>query len=61
MGRSDGKMEALAEMLYEIGYRIRVHLETRWWGGQKMNGLCKEDKGERRWVTEPFGSYLWSP
>lgn len=61
MGRSDGKMGALAEMLYEIGYRIRVHSEARWWGGWKMKGLCKEDKGEGRWVTEPFGGYLWSP
>lgn len=39
-----------------------LHLETRWWGGQKMKGLCKEDKAEGRWETvETFGGYLCSP
>lgn len=62
MGRSEGKMEALAEIQYEIGCRIRVNLETRWQRGQKMKGLCKEDKGEGRWETaEAFGGYLRSP
>ncbi len=55
-------MEALAEIQYEIGCRIRVHLETRWRRGQKMKGLRKEDKGEGRWETiEAFGGYLRSP
>lgn len=62
MGRSEEKMEALAEIQYEIGCRIRVHLETRWRRGQRMNGLCKEDKREGRWETvEAFGGYLRSP
>lgn len=62
MGRREGKMEALAEIQYEIGGRIRVHLETGWQGGQKMKGLCKEDKGEGRWETvEAFCGYLRSP
>lgn len=54
MGRSEGKMEALAEIQYEIGCRIRVHLETRLQRGQKMKGLCKEDQGEGRWETVFF-------
>lgn len=62
MGRSEGKMEAVAEIQYEIGCRIRVHLETRWRRGQKMKGLCKEDKEEGRWGTvKAFGGYLRSP
>lgn len=55
-------MDALAEIQYEIGCRIRVHLETRWQRGQKMKGLCKEDKVEGRWETvEDFCGYLRSP
>lgn len=55
-------MEALAEIQYEIGCRISVHLKTWWRRGQKMKGLCKEDKGEGRWETaQAFGGYLCSP
>lgn len=59
MGRSEGKMEALAEIQYEIGCRIRVHLETRLQRGQKMKGLCKEDQGEGRWETVFFFFFDW--
>lgn len=59
MGRSEGKMEALAEIQYEIGCRIRVHLETRLQRGQKMKGLCKEDQGEGRWETGFFLFFDW--
>lgn len=58
VGRSEGKMEALAEIQYEIGCRIRVHLETRLQRGQKMKGLCKEDQGEGRWETVFFFYFL---
>lgn len=58
VGRSEGKMEALAEIQYEIGCRIRVHLETRLQRGQKMKGLCKEDQGEGRWETVFFFFFL---
>lgn len=59
VGRSEGKMEALAEIQYEIGCRIRVHLETWLQRGQKMKGLCKEDQGEGRWETGFFLFFDW--
>lgn len=47
VGRSKGKVEALAERLYEIGYRIRALGETRWKRGRNPHESCKEGKGER--------------